>query len=74
MPRLTPLKPREVIDKLRHLGYDGPYPGGRHSRMVNLSTGHIIPIPIHGSKDVSIGLIRAIVREIGISVEERLEL
>lgn len=31
MPRLTPLKPKEVIDKLRRLGYEGPFPGERHS-------------------------------------------
>lgn len=35
MPRLTPLKPKDVIDKLRRLGYEGPFPGGRHSRMVH---------------------------------------
>lgn len=31
MPRLTPLKPKEVIDKLRRPGYGGPFPGERHS-------------------------------------------
>jgi predicted RNA binding protein YcfA (HicA-like mRNA interferase family) len=35
MPRLTPLRSREVIDKLRALGYEGPIADGRHSRMVH---------------------------------------
>jgi predicted RNA binding protein YcfA (HicA-like mRNA interferase family) len=74
MPRLSPLKAREVIEKLRALGYEGPHPGGRHSRMVHKASGRIIPIPMHGSKDVSIGLIRAIIREAGITVEEWLAL
>ena len=34
--------------------------------MVNLQTKKIVPIPIHKGKDVSIGLIREIINEIGI--------
>jgi predicted RNA binding protein YcfA (HicA-like mRNA interferase family) len=44
MPKLTPLKSRQVIEKLRALGYEGPIVGGRHSRMVHRKTGKIIPI------------------------------
>jgi predicted RNA binding protein YcfA (HicA-like mRNA interferase family) len=57
MPKLTPLKPREVMAKLRALGYEGPFAGGRHSRMIHLETGKIIPVPMHAGKDVSGGLI-----------------
>ncbi len=67
MPKLSPLKSKQVIRKLRKLSYEGPYAGGRHSRMINVQSGKIIPIPIHGSKDVSVGLIRAIIREVGIT-------
>ena len=74
MPRLRPLKPREVIEKLRVLGYEGPFGGGRHSRMVHTQSGKIIPIPMHGGKDVSVGLIRAIIREVGITSDEWLAL
>jgi predicted RNA binding protein YcfA (HicA-like mRNA interferase family) len=74
MPRLTPLKSREVIEKLRALGYEGPFAGGRHSRMVHAKSGKIIPIPMHGDKDVSVGLIRVIIRELGITPSEWLEL
>ena len=74
MPKLSPLKSREVIRKLKLLGYDGPFPGGRHSRMVHSKTGQIIPVPIHRGKDVSVGLIRAIIREAGITPEAWLDL
>ena len=74
MSRLTPLKPREVFGKLRRLGFVGPIPGGRHSRMVHSQTGQIIPVPVHKGKDVGVGLIREIIREVGITREEWIEL
>ena len=70
MSKLSPLRPEEVIRRLRALGLSGPIPGGRHSRMVRASTGQIIPIPMHRGKDLSVGLIRAILREVDISPEE----
>lgn len=74
MPRLTPLKSGDVFHKLRQLGYVGPIPGGRHLRMVHLQTGKIIPVPAHGGRDVSVGLIRAIIQELGITREEWINL
>ncbi|NOX63850.1 MAG: type II toxin-antitoxin system HicA family toxin [Chloroflexi bacterium] len=70
MSKLSPLKPAQVIKKLRKLGFVGPYPGGRHVRMVHPKTGKIIPIPMHKGKDVGVGLIRAIIREVGITPDE----
>ena len=74
MPRLSPLKPQEVIRKLTRLGFDGPYAGGRHVRMVNFRTGAVIPVPFHKGRDVSVGLIREIIREAGVSRDEWLKL
>jgi predicted RNA binding protein YcfA (HicA-like mRNA interferase family) len=74
MSTLSPLKPIEVARKLRRLGFVGPVPGGRHMRMVHLETGKIVPIPMHKGRDVSIGLIQAIVREVGVTPEEWAEL
>ena len=70
MSKLSPLKPAQVIRKLRKLGFIGPVPGGRHVRMVHPERGKIIPIPMHKGKDVSVGLIRAILREIDVTPEE----
>jgi predicted RNA binding protein YcfA (HicA-like mRNA interferase family) len=70
MPKLSPLKAQQVVRKLRKLGFNGPLPGGRHMRMVNMESGQIIPIPMHKGKDVSVGLIRAIIREVGITSDE----
>jgi predicted RNA binding protein YcfA (HicA-like mRNA interferase family) len=74
MSKLTPLKSEEVTRKLRVLGFEGPYSGGRHQRMVNLITRKVIPVPFHKGRDVSVGLIREIIQEIGISREEWMKL
>ena len=74
MQKLTPLKPGDVIRKLRKLGFNGPFPGGKHVRMVHTETGKIIPIPVHKGRDVSVGLIREIINAIGISRKKWIEL
>jgi len=74
MSKLAPLKPEEVVRKLRKLGFSGPIPGGKHVRMYHPESGKIIPIPMHKAKDVSIGLIREIINELEISREEWLQL
>ena len=70
MSKLSPLKPEEVIRRLRTFGFVGPVAGGRHSRMIRSSTGQIVPIPMHRGKDISVGLIHAILREIDVTPEE----
>lgn len=74
MSKLKPLKAKEVIKKLKKLGFTGPYPGGKHVRMVHREKGIIIPIPRHKGKDVSVGLIREIIKEAGISRDEWINL
>lgn len=43
MSRLTPCKRRSFIQKLRGLGFDGPYSGTRHQFMIK--DNHRIAIP-----------------------------
>ncbi len=70
MSRLKPLRTREIIRKLRRLGFIGPIPGGKHVRMVHPESGQIIPIPVHGSKEIGVGLIREIIKQAGITSDE----
>ncbi len=74
MPKLKPLKSKEVIKKLSKLGFVGPIAGGKHIRMVNLKTKKIIPVPMHKGKDVGVGLIREIINEAGSSRDEWIRL
>lgn len=70
MSKLSPLKSEEVVRRLRKLGFEGPIPGGRHVRMIHPVKHQIVPIPFHEGKDVGVGLIRAILRQIAITPEE----
>ncbi|MFA5747661.1 MAG: type II toxin-antitoxin system HicA family toxin [Candidatus Absconditabacterales bacterium] len=72
MPRLVPLKPDEAIEKLKKLGYEGPVAGGKHLHMIKGL--EIIPVPKHGGQEIGVGLISKIIKEIGVSRDERINL
>jgi len=59
---------RKFAQKLRHLGYEGPYGGGRHLIMKKEDIRLVIPNPHRG--DISKSLVAKILRDIGISREE----
>lgn len=64
----SPLSRREFYIRLRHLGFEGPYPGGKHEFMKKGKLKLRIPNP-HGS-DLSGELIARVLRQAGISEEE----
>ena len=74
MPKLVAVGPREVIRKLRVLGFEGPYGGGRHIFMRHPLTHLKISIPFHQGQDIPIGTLCAIIRQLGLTVEEWLAL
>lgn len=45
MPKLGPIKRRELIKYLRELGFSGPYAGGRHGIMENGNQTITLPNP-----------------------------
>jgi len=45
MPRLGPIKRKDLIQRLRRLGFDGPFSGARHQFMVNGDITIRIPNP-----------------------------
>ena len=59
---------RKLIQRLNKLGFNGPYPGGRHLYMVKSILKIRIPNP--HQKDISKPLVMKIIHQIGISVEE----
>ena len=73
MGKLVPERPREVIRKLRTLGFQGPFGGGKHLVMRHPDSRVKISIPVHGG-DIPVGTLRAIVRQAGASPEEWLRL
>lgn len=68
MPRFGPTTRPDLIRYLRQLGFDGPYSGGKHQFMVKERFRLRIPNPHRG--DIGRNLLRAILREAGISMAE----
>lgn len=56
---------RKLVQKLRRLGFDGPYSGGRHFFMVKGKLKLHIPNPHQG--DISKELVKEILRQARIS-------
>jgi predicted RNA binding protein YcfA (HicA-like mRNA interferase family) len=59
---------KELIRKFRSLGFAGPYSGGKHQFMVKGSKKVRIPNP-HG-QDINTGILKEILYQAGILVEE----
>jgi predicted RNA binding protein YcfA (HicA-like mRNA interferase family) len=68
MPRLTPVSRRELVRRLKKIGFEGPYVGGRHEFMLRGDRRLILPNP-HRT-DISTDLLARILRQAGIKWEE----
>lgn len=60
---------KELIKKFKALGYEGPFSGGKHQFMVKGIHKIRIPNP-HGSSDIHAALVKEIMRQAGLSIEE----
>ena len=69
MTKLSPQKPREVISKLKKLGYIIDHVSGSHYIMFDLVTKTRVPVPYH-TKDLKTGTLRSIINQTGLTVEE----
>lgn len=68
MTRLKPVSWREFVQRMRELGFEGPYAGGRHPQMRRGSVTVIIPNPHDG--EISVGFLTRLIRQAGITREE----
>jgi len=66
---MGPVSRRELIARLRALGFDGPYSGGRHSFVRKGSLKVRVPNP-HEGGEIGVGLLREILRQAGVSPQE----
>jgi predicted RNA binding protein YcfA (HicA-like mRNA interferase family) len=71
MSRLTPISWQSFVKRMRKLGFEGPYTGGKHPQMRRGEVTVIIPNP--HQKDISVGLLQRILRQAGVSREEWVE-
>jgi predicted RNA binding protein YcfA (HicA-like mRNA interferase family) len=68
MPSLSPVSRRELVWTSKALGFEGPFPGGKHQWMRRDRLRMTIPNPHPGAIDS--GLIRRILRQAGITIDE----
>jgi predicted RNA binding protein YcfA (HicA-like mRNA interferase family) len=68
MPPLKPISLKDLIRYLKQGGFEGPYPGGKHQRMVK---GNFrITIPNKHPGDIGLPFLLKILKQAGISREE----
>lgn len=68
MPSRT-ISLRVLIQKLRILGFEGPFGGGKHQFMIRDSLKLRVPNP-HGNRDIHMSLVREILRQAEIDPKE----
>lgn len=61
MARLTPVSRREVIRRLKKLGFEGPFSEGRHQFMLRKTRRLILPHPHRA--DIRVELLARILRQ-----------
>lgn len=67
--RLTAVSRRELIRRLRKLGFEGPFPGSKHDVMARGDDSVVIPNS-HRGEDISVDLLIKVLRQAGISRDE----
>jgi predicted RNA binding protein YcfA (HicA-like mRNA interferase family) len=75
MPELRELSYAEVTRRLRKLGFRFYRRGkGSHELWVRDTDGRVVPVPGYRGKKIRKGTVRAIIREVGVSVDEFMKL
>ena len=68
MPRLGRIKWRDLVRRLRALGFEGPYIGGKHPYMVKGDL--VLTIPNPHREEIGTALLSRLLRQAGISRQE----
>ena len=68
MPKIGPIKRKDLIFYLKSIGFDGPYSGGKHQYMMKDKTTLFIPNPHRD--DIGMELLIRVLRQAGIKKDE----
>ena len=67
MRNLSPVTWKQLISKLKSLGFEGPYSGGKHAFMIKGDI--VLTIPNPHKNEIGIDLLKRILKEAGIPRE-----
>jgi len=73
MSKLRALKSGEVLSALRRAGFERGRQKGSHLRLRH-ADGRVVTVPEHGVQDLGRGLLRKILRDAELTVEEFMKL
>jgi predicted RNA binding protein YcfA (HicA-like mRNA interferase family) len=68
MPKLSPVKWAELVKRLRALGFEGPFAGGKHPYMVRGDV--VLTIPNPHREEIGPDLLIRVLRQAGVSRQE----
>lgn len=69
-PRLARLTAKDLIRILKRKGYIITGQTGSHAHLENPNNGYFTTIPIHAGKIIGPGLLKSILRQLGMSAED----
>ena len=70
MPKLVPVTPRRMIKILKYLGFEEIRIKGSHHFFINQISKKSTTIPVHSNEVLGIGILKMILRDIDLSVDE----
>ncbi|MEW5843677.1 MAG: type II toxin-antitoxin system HicA family toxin [Bacteroidota bacterium] len=71
MPKLTELSYQDIIKRIKKFGFRFYRQGkGSHELWVRDEDGKVIPVPHHKGKSIRKGTVKAIIQEIGVTVDK----
>ena len=68
MPKLGPVTFKELVVKLKTLGFEGPYGGGKHLYMIKGTLRLTLPNP--HKKEIGPDLLKRILKQAGVNRED----
>ncbi len=72
--RIPPVKPEKILKLLVRLGFEIKRRKGSHVILYNKDIKKRIVVPVHFGKELKPGLVKLIIKEVGLSQEEFLRL
>ncbi|MCR4291685.1 MAG: type II toxin-antitoxin system HicA family toxin [Candidatus Kuenenia sp.] len=69
-PKIPVITAKELIRALKRAGFSKDHQRGSHLTLINVTTNKTVTIPVHTGVDIGKGLLKRIVSDAGLTVEE----